>query len=96
MDDLDKAISINPKAAIYYAEKAMVEVRVGMFDEAESTARECIAIDSQLSDGYLFLGLAQCTKGNKTEGMKNLRKAKELGSGQADALMEKYGESGGK
>ncbi len=96
LDDLGKAISLNPKAAIYYAEKAMVEVRVGMFDEAESTARECIAIDGQLSDGYLFLGLAQCLKGNKTEGMENLRKAKELGNGQADALMEKYGESGAK
>ncbi len=96
IDDLDKAISINPKTAIYYAEKAMVEVRVGLFDKAETTARECIAIDGQLSDGYLFLGLAQCLKGDKAKGSENLRKAKELGNAQADGLIEKYGESTGK
>lgn len=96
IDDLDKAIILNPKAAIYYAEKAMVEVRVGLFDKAEASARECIAKDGQLSDGYLFLGLAQCLKGNKTEGMVNLRKAKTLGNEQADALMEKYRENTGK
>ncbi len=96
INDIDKAISLNPKTAIYYAEKAMVEVRVGLFDNAEATAHKCIAVDGQLSDGYLFLGLAQCLKGNKAEGMVNLRKAKELGNGQADGLMEKYGESGSK
>ena len=96
IDDLDKAISLNPKTAIYYAEKAMVEVRVGLYDKAEATARECIAVDSQLSDGYLFLGLAQCLKGDKAKGSENLRKAKELGNIQADGLIKKYGEGGGK
>lgn len=91
IDDLKKAIAINPKAAIYYAEKALVEIRVGMFDEAETTAQQCVAVDGQLSDGYLFLGYAQCLKGDKAKGVDNLRKAKELGNGQADALIEKYG-----
>lgn len=94
LDDIAKAININPKTAIYYAEKAMVEVRVGLLDKAESTARECIATDGQLSDGYLFLGLAQCLNGNKSDGVANLRKAKELGNGQADGLIEKYGGGG--
>jgi tetratricopeptide (TPR) repeat protein len=91
IDDLKKSIAINPKAAIYYAEKALVEIRVGMFDEAETTAQQCVAVDGQLSDGYLFLGYAQCLKGDKAKGVDNLRKAKELGNGQADALIEKYG-----
>lgn len=91
IDDLKKAIAINPKAAIYYAEKALVEIRVGMFDEAETTAQQCVAVDGQLSDGYLFLGYAQCLKGDKAKGVDNLRKAKELGNGQASALIEKYG-----
>ena len=72
------------------AEKASLQVRVGLFDEAETTARECISIDPELSDGYLFLGLAQCMKGNKQQGLDNLRKAKELGDPQADGLIEKY------
>ena len=43
-----------------------------------------------LSDGYLFLGLAQCMKGDKEQGIANLRKAKDLGDPQADSLIEKY------
>jgi hypothetical protein len=42
------------------------------------------------SDGYLFLGLSQCLLGQKTEGVKNLKKAGELGDPQAEALIEKY------
>ena len=81
---------MNPQETLYYAEKASLEVRVGLYDEAEATAKECISIDSNNSDGYLFLGLAQCMKGNKQIGLDNLKKAKELGDPQADGLIEKY------
>ena len=67
-----------------------MQVRVGLFDEAEATAKECISIEPDNSDGYLFLGLAQCLKGQKAEGIKNLEKAKSLGDTQADALIQKY------
>jgi len=81
---------MNPQETLYYAEKASLEVRVGLYDEAIATARECIAIDAANSDGYLFLGLAQCLKGNKAEGIANLQKAKELGDPQAETLIGKY------
>ena len=71
-------------------EKASLEIRVGMYDEAIKTAQECIAIDANNSDGYLFLGLAQCLKADKAEGLKNLQKAKDLGDPQAEGLIEKY------
>ena len=90
LNDINQAIQMNPKETLYYAEKASLEVRVGLFDEAEATAKECISIDPNNSDGYLFLGLAQCMKGNKQSGLDNLRKAKELGDPQADGLIEKY------
>ena len=90
LNDINEAIRINPQETLYYAEKASLEVRVGLFDEAEATAKECISIDPNVSDGYLFLGLAQCMKGNKQSGIDNLRKAKELGDPQADGLIEKY------
>lgn len=91
LDDLTKAISMNPRNTLYYAEKASLELRVSLVDEAIATATECIAIDPNLSDGYLFLGLGQCLKDNKAEGVKNLRKALELGDKQAEGLIEKYG-----
>ena len=90
LNDINQAIKMNPQETLYYAEKASLEVRVGLFDNAIATAKECIAVDPNNSDGYLFLGLAQCLKDNKKEGLDNLRKAKELGDPQADALIEKY------
>ena len=90
LNDISRAIQMNPTETLYYAEKASLEVRVGLYDQALATAKECIALDAQNSDGYLFLGLAQCLKGEKAEGIKNLQKAKELGDTQADALIEKY------
>lgn len=90
LNDINRAIQINPKEILYYAEKASLEIRVGMYDGAIVTAQECIGIDANNSDGYLFLGLAQCLKGQKAEGIKNLEKAKSLGDTQADALIQKY------
>jgi hypothetical protein len=55
-----------------------------------NTAKESISINSEDSDGYLFLGLAQCLNGNKKEGIPNLKKAKDMGNTQAETLIEKY------
>ncbi len=91
LNDIAKAIELNPNQEVYYAEKASLEVRVGLYDEAIETARKCIALVPSYSDGHLFLGLALCLKGDKAEGVKSLQRAKELGDAQADALIEKYG-----
>lgn len=90
LNDISRAIQMNPQETLYYAEKASLEIRVGRYDDAISTAQECINLDAKSSDGYLFLGLAQCLNNNKAEGIKNMQKAKELGNMQADALIEKY------
>lgn len=90
LNDIDKAISMEPKHDLYYAEKASLQVRVGLYDDAMVTARKCIEVYPEGSDGYLFLGVAQCQKGQKQEGLKNLQKAKELGDPQADGLIERY------
>ena len=90
LNDINRAIQINPQETLYYAEKASLCIRVGYFDEAIETARESIGIDANDSDGYLFLGLAQCLKGNKKEGIPNLQKAQELGNPQAANLIQKY------
>lgn len=90
INDIEKAIQMNPQETLYYAEKASLEIRVGMYDAAMATAQECIGLDAELSDGYLFLGLAQCLKGQKEEGLKNLQKAQSLGNPQATTLIEKY------
>lgn len=90
LNDITRAIVMNPKETFYYAEKASLEIRVGLYDNAIATAKESISVDANDSDGYLFLGVAQCLKGNKKEGIPNLQKAKDMGNLQAEALIEKY------
>ena len=90
LDDLGKAIQMSPDNTFYMAEKASLELRLGLYDDVIATAKECISADQKLSDGYLFLGVAQCAKGEKAEGLKNLAKAKELGDNQAQTFIEKY------
>lgn len=90
LNDIDRAITLNPDYELYYAEKASLQVRVGLYDDALATAKECVFRAPDYSDGYLFLGLAQCLKGQKAEGVANLKRAKELGDPQADDLIEKY------
>ena len=90
LNDITRAIVMNPNETYYYAEKASLEIRVGLYDNAIATARESIAVDPNDSDGYMFLGVAQCLKGNKKEGIPNLKKAQELGNLQAEQLIEKY------
>lgn len=91
LNDLDKAIDKSPDILLYRSEKASLQIRVHLLDQAIETASECIRLFPDASDGYLFLGLAQCLKGDKVQGVGNLVKAKELGDAQADVLIEKYG-----
>ena len=90
LDDINEAIRMTPQSDLYYAEKASLQVRVGLYSEAVETAKTCIQLAPEHSDGYLFLGLSQCLLGQKTEGIKNLQKAGELGDPQAEGLIEKY------
>ena len=91
LNDLDKAIEKSPSVLLYRSEKASLQIRVKLIDESIETASECIRLFPDSSDGYLFLGLAQCLKGDKAFGVVNLLKAKDLGDAQADTLIEKYG-----
>lgn len=88
--DISTAIMLAPKEPTYYAEKASLELRVNMLDDAIKTATKCIELAPEYADGYLILGLAQINKGDKANGMSNLEKAKELGHVQAQAMIEKY------
>ena len=90
LNDITRAIVMNPKETLYYAEKASLEIRVGLYDNAIATAQESLIVDPEDSDGYLFLGVAQCLKGNKKEGLQNLKKAQEMGNLQAEKQIEKY------
>ena len=90
LDDIDKAITLAPNEQLYYAEKAMLQVRVNKIDEGMATAQLCMSRFPDYGDGHAVYGLAQILKGKKKEGMSTLEKAKELGSDMAEPLIEKY------
>lgn len=91
LNDITKCTELEPDNTFYMAERASLLVRVSMIDEAIEQANEIIKTDAANSDGYLFLGVAQCIKGNKTEGVANLKRAKDMGDSQAQELIDKYG-----
>ena len=92
INDMNDLVALEPNSAELWAEKASYELRVNLFDEALKSAQEVLRLDPQSSDGYLMTGIVQCQKGNKQEGMQNLRKAQSLGNPQAETFLQKYKE----
>ena len=90
INDIKKAVDMAPQESLYQSEKASVELRVGLTDDAIASAREAIRLAPEEADGHLLLGLGLCVKGQKKEGLASLQKAKELGHEQAQAMIEKY------
>lgn len=90
INDMNDLVALVPSNPELWAEKASYELRVNLIDQALESATECLRLDPEGSDGYLMSGIAQCQKGNKEEGMKNLQKAKELGNDQAQTFIDKF------
>ena len=70
-------------------EKAVIQLRVGSIDEAIYTAEQALKINPEGADAYKVLGIAYGQNDNKTEALKYLKKAKELGDPQVDEWIEK-------
>lgn len=88
--DISTAIELDKQEGLYYAEKANLLLRVNQPSEAADIARQGIAIAPDYPDNYLILGLALIHQGQKDEGLSHLRQAQQLGSQQAQPLIEKY------
>ena len=74
LNDITKATELEPNDLIYHAEKSSLESRVGMYDDAIRSARECIRLAPNESDGYLLLGLALCQKATKQKASRSCRR----------------------
>jgi len=90
LGDYARAIALDPNEPTYYAETAQLQMRVNMNEGALKTAQRCTEVAPQYPEGWLILGLACIKNGDKATGLLHMRKAKELGSTQADALIRKY------
>lgn len=88
LEDIDKALAIKPDDYLYLVEKAVVELRVGNDDEAEYAARQALKVKPDGADAYKVLGIVAGQNKKKSEALRYLNKAKELGDPQAEALIK--------
>lgn len=89
LNDIDRAISIQPQEPLYRAEQAAVNYRVGQIDEALAAAREAVKLDDSFADAHRILGICLSEKGKKQEARAAIQKAIDLGDELAKTIIEK-------
>ena len=90
INDINKAIEMEPKNVEYWVEKGSVHLRVNQPDDAMKALNKAIELDAKNAAAYRMLGYCQVQQGKKKEGIANLEKAVELGDTVAKNLIEKY------
>ena len=90
LNDLEKAIELNPKDLTYRAELAVVNIRVGRNEEALKILQDALAIDPKYAEAYRLMGIAQLQMKKQQEACQSFAKAKDLGDPNVDELIEKH------
>ena len=90
LDDIVKAIEMNPTDLTYQAEHAVVNLRVGRYEEAIQILNNILKADPKYVEAYRLLGLCQIQLKKTDEACGNFKKAKELGDPNVDELITKY------
>lgn len=90
LDDIVKAIEMNPTDLTYQAEHAVVNLRVGHYEEAIQILNNILKADPKYAEAYRLLGLCQIQLKKTDEACGNFKKAKELGDPNVDELITKY------
>lgn len=89
IDDINKAVELEPENADYWLEKGAVHMRFNQLAEAVQALNKAISLNGQLGAAYRMLGYCQ-VKENKDDACAHFAKAKELGDEFVDQLIEKY------
>lgn len=90
IDDINKAVELDPKNVELWIEKGGVHLRVNQPEEAVKALTTAISLDGKNAPAYRMLGYCQVQQKNTKEGIANLQKAKALGDTVADELLKKY------
>lgn len=90
LDDINKAIEMAPRNALYHVEKAAIAIRVSLLDECIQSCQTAISLNPNIIDAYRILGYAQLQKGDKVNAQANLQRAIDMGDETAKKLLETY------
>ena len=90
LDDINKAVEMEPNNSDYWMEKGSVHLRINQPDEAIKALEKAISLNDKNAAAYRMLGYCQISQKKEAEGMTNLQKAKELGDTVADELLQEY------
>lgn len=90
INDINKAVEMEPENAMFWVEKGSVHVRFNQLDEAVTALTKAIALDDKDGAAYRLLGYCQVKQKKNKEACANFAKAKELGDTVVDQLIEKY------
>ncbi len=90
LDDMAKAIELNPDELIYRAELAVINIRVGRYEEALEVLKVALEKEPKYAEAYRLMGIAQIQLKKNKEACESFSKAKELGDTNVDALIEKH------
>lgn len=90
LNDISKAIELNPKELTYRAEQALINLRVGRNEEALKILEDALAIDPKYAEAYRLMGICQIQLKKQEEACANFAKAKELGDTNVDELIKKH------
>lgn len=90
LNDIEKAVSMDPKQIVYIVEQVALYTRFSQFDKAIEAAQKGLTLAPDNADLYRMMGFSQIQLKQQEEGKKNLLKAKELGDKNAKTILQKY------
>lgn len=93
LDDLSSAIartSNREEREDYRITRALLCLRVQLWDDAIATAQQVIAENPKAADAYKIIGVAYGEQKDRTRALDFLTKAQQLGDENAATLFEKY------
>lgn len=90
LEDIAKAIELNPEDLTYQAEQAVVNLRVGRYEESIQILNVILKKEPKYAEAYRLLGLCQVQLQKMNEACANFKKAKELGDPNTEDLIKKY------
>ena len=90
LDDINKAIEMEPENIDFLVEKGAVYLRVNQLDKAIEILKQALTMNDKHAVAYRLLGYCQALQNKNKEACVNFTKAKELGDTVVDKLIVKY------